>query len=238
MKTKAIIFDKDGTLIDFDAFWLTISQNAVDYLLEETNLGEEVKDDILLSFGVKNGITRIDGALCCGSFNEMSIIICDVLKKHGCKLLKKDKEILINNAYKNAINTGIIKPVCDDIYSVIKTLKELNITLAIVTTDNLDFTLKCLNELKIKEFFDFIYTADGKYPSKPDPYCINEICQNLNIKKDETVMVGDTLTDAQFAKNGGIKMIGVAKCEENKEILQKESDIVIPNISYLIDVLE
>jgi len=29
MKTKAIIFDKDGTLLDFDGFWVTVSENAI-----------------------------------------------------------------------------------------------------------------------------------------------------------------------------------------------------------------
>ncbi len=34
---KAIIFDKDGTLIDFDSFWVTISEYAIKEMLEALN---------------------------------------------------------------------------------------------------------------------------------------------------------------------------------------------------------
>lgn len=37
VKTKAIVFDKDGTLLDFDAFWLTITYKAIDDILKKVN---------------------------------------------------------------------------------------------------------------------------------------------------------------------------------------------------------
>jgi len=35
---KAIIFDKDGTLIDFDSFWIAVSENAINHILAELNM--------------------------------------------------------------------------------------------------------------------------------------------------------------------------------------------------------
>ena len=34
---KAIIFDKDGTLIDFDSFWITVSVDAIKHILKNVN---------------------------------------------------------------------------------------------------------------------------------------------------------------------------------------------------------
>ena len=57
---------------------------------------------------------------------------------------------------------------------------------------------------------DRIYTDDGKGHPKPDPYFIQEIIKKYGMKKEELVMAGDTVTDMEFARNGGIKAIGVA----------------------------
>ena len=46
-------------------------------------------------------------------------------------------------------------------------------------------------------------------------------------------MVGDTLTDMEFAKNGGIAAAGAAVSDEDKEILKKDAAVVIDDISQL-----
>ncbi len=46
-------------------------------------------------------------------------------------------------------------------------------------------------------------------------------------------MAGDTKTDIEFAKNAGIKVVCVAKSEENKQILLKETDNVVKDISCI-----
>ena len=38
MNTKAVIFDKDGTLLDFDSFWVEISYNAIREILEKIEI--------------------------------------------------------------------------------------------------------------------------------------------------------------------------------------------------------
>ena len=50
-------------------------------------------------------------------------------------------------------------------------------------------------------------------------------------------MVGDTLTDIEFANNGGIAAVGVAYAGEDKKILGKGAAAIIDDISQLEEIL-
>ena len=40
IKAKAILFDKDGTLLEFDPFWIAVSEFAVEQILTEYSLSQ------------------------------------------------------------------------------------------------------------------------------------------------------------------------------------------------------
>lgn len=238
MKTRAIIFDKDGTLIDFDSFWLTISYRAMENILAAVKQKLDLTEEILLALGVKNKVTDINGVLCKGTYAQMGQTIYKVMKKYGCDITEEEAIRLTIDAYHRNLGAGIVKPTCENIFDVLSELKEHGIKLAVVTTDDAFVTKKCLEMLGIDTLFDVVYTDDGKYPAKPDAYCINDFCEKEGLSKSEVVMVGDTLTDVCFARNGGIKVIGVAKSDDNRSILEKEADVVITDISYIFEVIE
>ena len=68
-------------------------------------------------------------------------------------------------------------------------------------------------------------------------YCAIDFSNFTGVKKEHLVMVGDTMTDVNFAKNSGIAVIGVAKTDKNKSILAPYTDAVISEISDLLDIL-
>jgi phosphoglycolate phosphatase-like HAD superfamily hydrolase len=61
MKAEAILFDKDGTLMDFDAFWVPVSEKAMDTVLMQLQMDRALTKSILEAIGVHNGVTDIDG---------------------------------------------------------------------------------------------------------------------------------------------------------------------------------
>lgn len=235
MKINAIIFDKDGTLLKFDDFWLPISEGAIGEILRKVKREDIPVEKILAALGVKDGVTNINGVLCCGTYKLMGQEIHHVLKEEGCNLSVDEVTELTVQAYRNHMHRGVIKPACNQIQEVLQKLKNLGIRLAVVTTDEPILTKVCLQKLGIERFFDMIYTDDGITPKKPDPYCIDDFCQKKHLLKSEVIMVGDTLTDVRFAKNGGIRVIGVAMNARNQHIMKTEADIVIPDISHLLD---
>ena len=237
MKKDLIVFDKDGTLIDFDAFWVNVSISAVKEVLKLTGKAEINIEKILNAFGVVNGVTDIDGILCKGTYEELGIALYDVLRKYGCEKTSEEIVDLLTNAYKNNTNCGDIKPICTNIKDVLSKLKSEGRKLVVVTTDNYEITYKCLDELGIKEYFDRVFADDGVTPTKPDPSCILEYCEANGICIDKAVMVGDTMTDVKFARNAGMNVIGVGKTEENRQRLMPHADFVIKDISYIHNII-
>ena len=238
MNTKAIIFDKDGTLLDFDAFWVTISTAAVKDILKELDCENVSVEDVLEALGVEEGITNIDGVLCSSTYSKIGDNIHFALTKCGYNFNLEHVRIITLDAFARHVDKGIAKGTCDNIREVLLKIKEEGIKIFVVTSDRLFTTEKSLKKLGIFDVFDGIYTDDGDVPPKPKPDCIYDICKKFSLTPDEIIMVGDTINDVNFAKNGSVKMIGVAKGEKNRERFLKQTEIVLPDISYILDYLK
>ena len=238
MKIDAIIFDKDGTLIDFDAFWVSVSKAAIDKTLLALNIKKLSSDEILEAFGIHNGKTDINGVLCKGTYEEMGKITFDILKKHKCEVTLADVTDKLIESYNESAKDGKVLPTSAGLAGTLRKFKAQGKKLAVVTTDNRHITEKCLAELGISELFDKIYTDDGINPTKPHPYCADDFALIAGIPKNRILMVGDTLTDMKFANNAGISVVGIAKSEEGRALLYPFADTVISEIDELTNILE
>lgn len=237
MKIKAIIFDKDGTLMDFDSFWVTVSRYAIADIFNKTGCTNGEIEQVLESLDVKGGVADINGILAQDPFPVMGRAINRCLEKYGVILSDEEATKLTVEAYHKNIDNGIVSPACKDLAEVMKRLKSIGVILAVATTDDPYDTELCLKKLGVFEYFDEIYTDDGKLPPKPDPYCIDALCKKYGFDKNEVVMVGDTLNDVRFADNGGIDVIGVAKNKTNQKILSENITNVMDDVSQIFGYL-
>lgn len=238
MKKDIIVFDKDGTLIDFDAFWVSVSVAAVKDVLKKLNKQEVDINKILNAFGVKGGMTDIDGILCKGTYEELGLAMYDVLKEYGCNESAETVVDMLINAYTNNAESGEVVPTCKDLQEVLLKLKSEGRRLVVVTTDNYEITYRCLEALGIKELFDRVFADDGKTPVKPNPDCILEYLAAEGIPADRAVMVGDTMTDINFARNAGMNVISVGADEKGRQRLAPFADVVVSGVSYIFDALK
>lgn len=234
---KAIIFDKDGTLIDFDAFWVSLSRVALGAILAELHQDESCIEEILTDFGVRDGITDINGILCKGTYKQMSQIVQNILLRHGCSVSDEVIEKMVLDAYSRHAHVGTVKPTCPNLREVLETLKAGGRKLALVTTDNTEISVLCLEKLGVLDLFDKLYTDDGVLPVKPQPDNAFDFCSRTGLSQDQVLMVGDTMTDVRFARNAGIRVVGVARCEAARQVLDGQADAVISDLSQLLDIL-
>lgn len=81
---------------------------------------------------------------------------------------------------------------------------------------------------------DFIFSiTSNRYLSKPDPTSLHFVLEQLKIGPDETVYVGNSTEDAQFAKNAGVDFIYL----ERREHEFHGRDTAIATIHSLAELL-
>lgn len=184
---KLCIFDFDGTLFD--------SLPDVAKCFNETleKLGYEKLD---LSYYIKVLGGNIDEIL--------SVILKDNDKLENLELVKNTyEEIYLNDAKENTV-------LFDGMYELLKKLQEEGFVLAINSNRRRDsietFTNIFADDI---EFID-IQGHEYDYPSKPDAYGANTIIRKAGVKREDTIYIGDSLTDIKTAENADIDCILVS----------------------------
>ena len=238
MDVQAIIFDKDGTLIKFDSFWVEVSHCAIRDILRQLNRDDIPMSRLLEALGISGDTADIDGLLCKGTYKQIALAIGKILRNFGVDISDNDIVKMTVSAYNDNSDSGKIEPTCKNIKGVLEKLKSGDRKLAVVTTDDFQITHKCLETLGIEDLFEKIYTDDGINPIKPNPGCALEFLSKFRIPAEKAVMVGDTMTDIHFSRNAWISVIGVGENANSRERLMPYADAVIPDISHLFDVIE
>lgn len=237
MAVKAIIFDKDGTLIDFDSFWISVSVEVIKDLKNRFDQNDVPVCDFLEAIGVKDGVSDIDGVLCKGTYEEIAEAFLKVAKKHDHDLDLSEMSPFVTQSYNKNSRLGDVRGTCDNLRGVLESLKEYGIRLFVVTTDNPEITSLCLEKLGVSDLFEKVFTDDGITPPKPDPSCAFKISEEYSIDLSDIIMVGDTMTDVRFAKNAGIRVISVGANEENRKRLASYADFVFGDVSCIPDLV-
>ena len=94
-----------------------------------------------------------------------------------------------------------------NVISLLDWCKEKEIICAVCTNKREDLAIKLLKEINIYKYFDFIAGADTFDFRKPDPKHLTEILDILQIDKKNSIMLGDSETDANTAKAAKVHFV-------------------------------
>lgn len=214
MKTKAIIFDMDGTTVD------TIDgiMHSMNLVLEEANYPTHNVDSYkgFIGNGLKKLVYR---ALPEENRTEEKV---DKFFKLMVKSYEKNWE------YKLKLYDGMAE--------LLDMLTEKGIKLAI-NTNKVDHVAKIIVD-KYFSKWDIAYTIGdiSGFPKKPDPAGANKIMEILGVKPTECIYVGDSEVDIETAINAGTRSVGVTWGFRGREKLIK-ADAIIESPQELIKFL-
>ncbi|MFA9424399.1 MAG: HAD family hydrolase, partial [Sedimentibacter sp.] len=125
----------------------------------------------------------------------------------------------------------------DGILDTLDYLNNNNVTTAILSNKPHDFTLSLASRFfgnKVKK----VYGLQDGYEAKPDPVSLLEIINELGLKNNECIYIGDTEIDIQVSKNAKVKSLGVLWGFRTASILEGEgADYIASTIDELKEII-
>jgi len=111
--------------------------------------------------------------------------------------------------------------------NAIEALEQLkkNHKLFIFSTKYTDSINKGLTKFGIKDCFLEVLGKENLEKQKPDKWGVEFLLSKYSFKREEVVLVGDSLVDEQASKNAGIRFIQFVNPKEEKNVLGNYSKI-------------
>ena len=235
---RLVIFDKDGTLVDFTATWVPLIRSRVQFLLEALGRDGDLETFLLRSWGIDPLSGSVDprGPCPVSPRSEEIVIGTMALYQKGYPWDEAKQRVMkaFDQADATTNRKTLLRPV-DGIQTLLRRLKRDGFSLALATSDERRDTEVVLSSLGLETLFDALVCAGEVDPPKPDPEAILTLCHRLSIPPGETIFIGDTVTDmimgkrAQVALTIGIVEGGVTPRDE----LERVADVVFDSIRDL-----
>lgn len=216
---KAIIFDKDGTILDLGNTWEEPTIKVMDELMSMTALSELEIEQFKQFMGIE-GTTLLPNTLfSAGSISEQAAELVKVVPL----ALDEIEAYLENYYYHYLMETDVELQVIGNIEDILQQLKP-DYLLGIVTNDNHRLTEATLTKAGLIDYFDWIASANQFRP-KPDPIALYDLAEKHHLKFDEMIYIGDSSVDMEYGKHT-YASVGIALEPEHREFL-KEADYII-----------
>jgi phosphoglycolate phosphatase len=223
---RAILFDKDGTLIDFQKSWGPILHEAA-MLAAHSN--DSLARRLMMAGGMDPDtlITAPDTVFAAGSTRE----IAETFLHEGASWPIDDLICALDQLFVASAERGV--PVTP-LRPLFERLRKAGYALGIASSDS-EAAIRKLAEIEhIAGLVDFIAGYDSGFGSKPEPGMVLGFAESLGIPTSSIAMVGDNLHDMRMGRAAGCgHSIAVLTGTGTRERLGPESDVVIESIAGL-----
>ncbi|WP_416065560.1 HAD family hydrolase [Rhizobium sp. ZK1] len=224
VKIKGILFDKDGTLLDYDESWLPVNRELARIAAEgDTALA----DHLLATCGMDPVTGHIvpDSLLAAGNTRQ----IAEGLVAAGSKVEVIELTIKLDDLFANAAEFSV--PVTD-LSVFFGRLHKRGFKLGIASSDNERSIRQTAQRFGISEYVDYIAGYDSGFGSKPEPGMVLGFCAATGLSPEEVAMVGDNNHDLHMGRNAKAGLtIAVLTGTGSRESLSGAADHVFDDIT-------
>jgi len=217
---KGIIFDKDGTLFDFNATWGAWTRG----MLAAESGGDPVLFARLaqaLGYDVETATFRPDSMVIASTAGDLAEMI-------GAVLPDLDTVALLSRM--NAAAAAVAQVEAVPLQGYFAQLRDMGLCLGIATNDAEAPARAHLDRAGITGHFDFIAGYDSGHGGKPAPGQLLAFCAQTGLDAAQCLMVGDSTHDLRAGQAAGMRTVGVLTGPAARAELAPFADAVLPDI--------
>lgn len=222
---QGVVFDKDGTLFDFEASW---SQTTRALLLDLAD-GDAAR---AARFGARVGFD-----FCEARFSPGSIVIAG-RQDEIAEALTEGEPGLSPGALLERMDAATAMAVqvpAVPLPPLMARLRAMGLRLGVATNDSEAPGRAHLAQAGIATAFDFIAGYDSGYGGKPAPGQCLAFARAVGLEPSRVVMVGDSTHDMEAGRAAGMRCVAVLTGMARREDLAQISDAVLQNVGELPD---
>lgn len=191
-----VVFDKDGTLILLESYWLDAARAWIDVAADPDD-----RPALAAVLGLDDSGLIPDGPLATASITDLKELTARTLDGLGVPESRGRAARAADRAAVIAA-TALLRPI-GDVAGAIRRLTDAGVKVAVVTTDDAATAHHTLDELGVSDCVSLILGGDGDNPVKPDGAVLRLVAETFGTSADRLLMVGDSERDRQTARNGG-----------------------------------
>ncbi|MCP5151577.1 MAG: HAD family hydrolase [Ectothiorhodospiraceae bacterium] len=234
MRIRGILFDKDGTLVDFDRTWGPAYATAA---VEIARLAGEVeRADRLLEVGGRDRATGrypARSVLACGTTREIAVLWAGELDIDDVDHVAARLEAV----FARTVVDGAA-PVAD-LGELTARLCARGLCLGVATMDSEAIAHATLARFRIADRMSFVCGYDSGHGEKPGPGMVNAFCRHTGLAPSAVAVVGDTPHDLAMGRAAGAGLVvGVLTGTGTRETLEPLADVVLADATGLLDLLD
>lgn len=227
-----VVFDKDGTLLDFEAMWGGWAAELGRRLEAATK--RPVAGDVFAAIGFDpvSEHVRPGSPLAIATMGQLEEVVAAVIRR-WCPNVA---------AARRAVETAWFEP--DPVATAVPTadlgrLFEALVgdgrRIAVATTDDRAPTEATLRALDLRRFVSALACGDDGVGVKPDPAMVLAVCRALGAEPARTAVVGDTPADLAMGRSAGLgRVVGVLTGVGSREDLEPLADALLESVGELL----
>ena len=220
---QGIVFDKDGTLFDFQATWGHWAQGVLLGLAD----GDAKR---AAKMGKAIGYNMADA-----SFVPGSVVIAGTPREIAAEVLPFVKDATLAGLVANMNAQAAMAPQVESVplKAYFAQLRGLGLKIGVATNDSEAPARAHLAKADVLEDLDFVVGSDSGYGGKPEAGQLAGFCETLRLQPEACLMVGDSLHDLIAGRAAGFGCIAVLTGPAGRADLEDHADVVLNHIGEI-----
>lgn len=231
MAIRGILFDKDGTLLDFEASWNRVYRELA---LELASGNQALADAMMVTGGLDPATGRIRAGEVLSAGNTIEIARAWFPEREGAEL---DALVAHMDAvfHRNGLSSSVPVP---GLAETLAALARMEVAMGVATSDGTAAARAALAALGVDRYLPHVFGYDSVPKPKPAGDMVHAFAAATGLPTKDIAVIGDNRHDLEMARNAGAgAALGVLSGTGTEDDLAPLADLLLPDIRALPDWL-